>query len=324
MITVPTVLVLGAGASHSYNYPLGEVLYNEVLSLDHARVIGEDADKSKIDKFQMFTETMKYSGYYSVDYFLEQRPEFSDVGKAAIARVLASKEGEQFLFNGPSDHWYKQLLNVIDDRESDLSHNRLTIVTYNYDISLEYYLTKAIATRRQIEVVDAAIQLQGIPILHLHGSIGTYPPEFHAGRIYGSTNENMREAARLAPETIKIITDADPNAEVFDIAENSLREAGRVYFLGFGFAPQNLRRLRVFNEAWTTEDRHKCLVNGTVQGIPRTKWQRVAEKDLGRSWSTSTIFGGSIFAFFRDECDLEAEAGDTPLAFQQRAKSASS
>ena len=119
----------------------------------------------------------------------------------------------------------------------------------------------------------------------------------------------------MAKKTIRIITDANPSSEIFDKAESHLKDARRIYFLGFGFAPQNLERLRVFNRAWDGDDRNRCLVNGTVQGKSRPQWERIASQYLGSSWSTDGTGGGTIFTFFRDLCDLEADIDAKPLAF---------
>ena len=313
MITVPTVLVLGAGSSHAYGYSLGEALYNDVISQDHSRVLGAEAADAQIAQFEDFINDLKYCGYYSVDYFLEQFPDYRRIGKAAIARVLSSQEHEHLLFPGPADHWYKHLLNILDDRSTDLGENELTILTYNYDVSLEYYLTMAVANRRRIDLCASSEQLGELNIIHLHGTIGRYPPRFFDDRSYGATNDNMANAVALSDETIRIISEADSQEEVFDRAEADLRRAKRIFFLGFGYADENLKRLRVFDHQWSDEEKQNCLVSGTVQGFTTPQMLRKIRTSLGSCWTTGPYSGSSIFDFLTKECDIEADSDTPPL-----------
>src|ERR1700712_4789564 len=82
-----TVLVLGAGASRGYGFPVGAGLRQEILKL------GGDSHASDLmqvgrQELASFTKAFKESQSYSIDAFLGRRVEFSDVGKKAIALVL--------------------------------------------------------------------------------------------------------------------------------------------------------------------------------------------------------------------------------------------
>ena len=83
-------------------------------------------------------DELSASGQYSVDAFLEHCPEFLDMGKAAIAFELSKNERRQRLYE-PS--WYQYLFNRMCRRFEDFAANRLTIVTFNYDVHLRYTST---------------------------------------------------------------------------------------------------------------------------------------------------------------------------------------
>src|SRR6185295_12564481 len=108
MIGRQTVLVLGAGASQPYGFPLGAGLVDqvctEILDENQGRTLGTVGADGK-QYFVTFSERLKRLGHrpdlierfavqmrqarpYSIDAFLETRTEFRTVGKAAIADVL--------------------------------------------------------------------------------------------------------------------------------------------------------------------------------------------------------------------------------------------
>ena len=97
MITTPTVLVLGAGASCPYGFPTAKELKNRICEVfsnpDVISRLAKGLDRSS-DQFVEFREAFWKSGTSSVDAFLEARPEFLAVGKLAIAYCLIPFENE--------------------------------------------------------------------------------------------------------------------------------------------------------------------------------------------------------------------------------------
>jgi len=86
MINVPTVLVLGAGSSKPYGYPIGSRLKNDIiaelqLSLDtDSGWINElDIDKELVKEFiKKFDRSPKSS----IDSFLAQQKKYTEIGKS--------------------------------------------------------------------------------------------------------------------------------------------------------------------------------------------------------------------------------------------------
>lgn len=143
MITKTTVLILGAGASIDYGFPLGRGLRDLVCRVPGTAGASAITDAGyDPEELNEFVDILRHSGYTSVDWFLEDRPEFISIGKAAIAAALIPFENPDRLFppDAPANHWYELLLNTMDSPRGSFTENRLSIVTFNYDRSLEYYL----------------------------------------------------------------------------------------------------------------------------------------------------------------------------------------
>jgi len=99
MITIPTVLVLGAGASIHLGYPSGRGLLVKIMD----DVLPEKGKyystfrpslPSTIDQsfITEFSNALYFSGMGSIDASCEGRPEFDVIGKLAIATVLLACE----------------------------------------------------------------------------------------------------------------------------------------------------------------------------------------------------------------------------------------
>ncbi len=258
MIQKKTVLVVGAGTSAPYGFPLGAKLTEEIA---HG-LKGENRDSRRQlrtlgfedDLIVSFRNGLMDSRVFSVDAFLEHRPEFLEVGKAAIAQVLipyekpgpASKVPKT---TTPNDDWIRLLLQKMDCSFDDLGHNKLTIVTYNYDRSLEFYLHTALAAKYGKGMDQIADQMAPIRMIHLHGALGKLP--------WGSESDPERQRAfdpecnpqtiRIAQEGIRIISEnPDESAEPdFHLARGQINAASDVVFLGFGYHPTNMRRLGI-------------------------------------------------------------------------------
>jgi hypothetical protein len=284
MITEPTVLILGAGASSDYGFPLGRGLRNDVCDGlgprydDVLTEAGFDAGAMK-----EFVNSLRHSGYSSVDWFLEDRPEFIDVGKAAIAAALIPRESPDRLFPplASENHWYELLVNTLDDPLGAFAENHLSIVTFNYDRSLEYYLFRVLENRLRSERL-AVEALNSFDVIHVHGALGALTPLVDNGRPYSPTINP--EAIRTAAEQIIIVGEASEGTEPFERARHKLQEAKRIVFLGFGFHRESVRRLGVFNEPWDDEHRQRVRVGGTTRGIPQHTWLDIQENILNGAY----------------------------------------
>jgi hypothetical protein len=125
MITLPTVFILGAGASKTYEYPTGDELrsficgpfvheYNLLLNPYY----DEDSEgrRKLIDEAKDFVKYFKNSGNYSIDAWLAINHDFSDLGKFAIILCILMAERKSVFytdrsFQNKKQDWYSYLFN---------------------------------------------------------------------------------------------------------------------------------------------------------------------------------------------------------------------
>jgi len=91
-IETPTVLILGAGASQEYGFPLGAELLSGIR--DHCRFAQQNTaflsalkavDLRSEDAGRLAQRIDENIGTLSIDVLLEQNPDLDKVGKCAIA-----------------------------------------------------------------------------------------------------------------------------------------------------------------------------------------------------------------------------------------------
>lgn len=254
MITIPTVLVLGAGASIPYGFPSGRSLMEQIhmeLNFDINtgeqsmwRMILNDLDHSD-EEIQEFRWELYYSQQSSVDMLLEKRPEFLGVGKHCIALSLIPEEDENWLlrFEGRDIGFYQYMFNKMSTHFDEFGDNKLSVITFNYDRSLEHYLCRALHYSYGKSEERCAEQVNKIPIIHVHGSLGPLPWQSSGGRPYEATYgpDDIDAAAK----GIIVVSEAEDTSQEFSKAFKLISEAKRVYFLGCGYHTANLQRLNI-------------------------------------------------------------------------------
>lgn len=278
MITNKIVLVLGAGASMPYQLPSGSGLRALILAYLHnsssggvwkaLRLLNEN--EGEINQFK---EDFQHFEQGTIDAFLEKRPQYLAVGKKIIAATLLPCEKDDFLFreqdyrNLPKffttnikrntfvplgGNWYPFLFQKIEDFEN-LPDGILSIVTFNYDRTLEYYLFRSLLNlyeyRDNDEILSRCVKMmEKIPILHVYGQLGMLKHQVENGQSYvpfGSSQGNNDWAERVenAAKEIHLIGNERESSPQFKKAHQLLLDANYIYFLGFGFDRRNLARL---------------------------------------------------------------------------------
>jgi len=296
MIDDKTVLILGAGASKPYGFPLGGELRDDVIKISQDKV-GFESIKMlqgtdfEIDFFDSFINNLSKSDFSSVDAFLENRANWVEVGKLSIAYKLILYERNLKLFppNQPKDHWYETLWQKLKAPSwQKFKQNQLNIITFNYDRSLEHYLSTIL--NNNYDVSKSTI-LKSLPIIHVHGDLGPFKNySMHSPAI-------IKEAA----DSIKIVHESDNSSEEFQVADKILMGAKKILFIGFGYHPQNMSKFKMFKSPIKYVDRtgayHKVL--GTHKGFKAKAWERI--------WGKYNFFhaakgqgGGSISEFISE------------------------
>ncbi len=141
MIEKQTVLVLGAGASQPYGFPTGGELRQLICddSSWHDAALRDHISAQFINRFVMRFRDAPQS---TVDRFLAHHTDFVNVGKLAIASILIAREAASNL-SPQKDNWYGYLWSRLETDWDDFSKNKLKIITFNYDRSLEQFLLQS-------------------------------------------------------------------------------------------------------------------------------------------------------------------------------------
>jgi hypothetical protein len=254
MLTRKTAFVLGAGASWPYGFPVGEKLRRELCfpneSDDGPSIVTTltrecgYSDGSILE----FAKAFLRSGQRSIDAFLAKRPQLADVGKLAIAAALCKRENPTDLRKPrENDDWYFELWNALSataTKIEDVPLHLVSVITFNYDRSLEYYFHQAIRYSYDLPDAKAIEHLRRIRIVHVYGELGPYWE--HDGKQswpYDGTLSAQRLIA--AKESIEVISEHRMEKSRFQQAQAWLADAQQVCFLGFGFDPLNVERLNV-------------------------------------------------------------------------------
>jgi hypothetical protein len=255
MITVPTTLILGAGASMPFGFPSGAQLREQLCHPANLTELTRYGTFSELE-IEKFCEAFLRSGTGSIDAFLARRGDhvvvhgghtFAQIGKAAIAFALIRKEDVGALHNFTNgDNWYQYLWQNLGESIEEIENAPISIVTFNYDRSLEMYLLLAIQNAFGVSEAQAALHLKKISINHVYGQIGglaclSDSPDGCRSYKQSTSPENIK----IGAAGIKVIAEDRGDGAEFEKAQAAIASAEKICFLGFGFDPINVRRLGI-------------------------------------------------------------------------------
>ncbi len=270
MIKTPTLLILGAGASAPYGFPLGTELKANI-NKDLIYYIQKHPKNHWIkdlgiseNSIVRFTSSLDSSTGYSIDSFLEhQNEEYIKIGKLSIVNQISKSESAEKLFHTEyvkddgeiiknDDHWYSYLINRIKSHSpvEAIKDNKLEIITFNYDRSLEMFFIVTLANFYSCkDYKESASLMQNFPILHMFGQLDHLPLEIpfpgkgKSKRIYEAhpSSEDIKKISK----NIKLIHEAIEDKTV-SRANEMIEKADRIYFLGLDLS-NNKDNLELFD-----------------------------------------------------------------------------
>lgn len=248
MIANATTLILGAGASAPLGYPVGSQLRTDIIkgtSPEYLRYLHRESHGlSKFSTYEEMIYRFKESHVASIDAFLAE-PEnqrFADIGRGAIASALIGYENPQC-----DPDWYFDLFNAIRFRSDPKRTHKLKVVTFNYDLSLEFFLINAFKHTYGLSNEDAREAFDSnIEVNHVYGDLGILSDFSKVGdaRAYGVHDGSVR-AILTAIHRIHIIGRHDHRKEAFQNAFEAISTAEFVAILGYGFDQLNNENLQL-------------------------------------------------------------------------------
>lgn len=296
MIETPTTLILGAGASQPYGYPVGNTLKDKIIS-SLEEMVAEDngwVNELGIDKdiVRGFISNFDKSKRPSIDSFLKrQKPEFTEIGKLAIVDIISKSESVEKLYHPPGnrwqdkDDWYRYLVqNLYECEEVDQVYENIRIITYNYDRSLEKFLFEPLMATFPLQIEnteECAEIINKIPITHMYGRLDPLPWENEEkGKEYGASlsSTELLDISR----NIHLIDEAKDLGTIRDANEH-IKNSERIYFLGLDIY-RNIGNINLLNTALFKDKQILVTAYGLEQG-ERAKIQtffRGIQNGLGR------------------------------------------
>lgn len=254
MITIPTVFVLGAGASQPYNFPtaweLTRSICDKILEDPQYKEWLEQATGIPLAHYVAMATALRNSQLPSVDLWLENRPEFVESGKICIAREIMDREHPSYLNRG---EWYADLWSsyLFSDRQrgaDGIAQNLVSFITFNYDRSLEQALMTMLRDTYGLAEGPGASILNKFKIIHVYGQVGRLPwqetgvsPEVR--EYQPPVKQQAWAEAKKQAKGITIVSESRADLNKFEEAKGLLLTAKRIYFLGFGYHKENLSRL---------------------------------------------------------------------------------
>lgn len=280
MIETPTLFILGAGASKPYGYPTGIELRRFICdnfpdiftNLYRGEQEASDAASQKAKDFSSYFDK---SNTPSIDLFLARNQDDAKFGKKAIVVSIMESEKSSNLNEThvqPSENWYFYLYSrmtdhmITPDSYNDFSKNKVSILTFNYDRSLDYYFENSLInsyhSKNQQEIRN---QLSCMEIHHIYGYFDKIPS--NGGRGYKSPY-NLSDLERCS-NNIRIVHEI---GEEYQKAKEFIENAERIFILGFGYAPENMEAIGMPKAI-----KNGASIFGTGKGMTRREIQKIKD-----------------------------------------------
>jgi len=256
MIGESTVFILGAGSSVPYGYPTADKLRHDIITsfkdrykefLEELKLLDVSTVNNKVNKVRDFIHLFKESGTKSIDLYLSRNENLLDVGKNVLTlQMLFYERDSKFNedMDNPKFDWYSDLFTEITNyiiSPNDLKmikRNNISFITFNYDRSLEHYLHKSLkysfSECKEREIKDA---IENFNFIHVYGKIADLNWE-DSELKFQYKDKAFVDYFEALSKNIRVIYD-DRNKQAEEI-QNEIYQANRIFFLGFGFAEENL------------------------------------------------------------------------------------
>lgn len=204
-----------------------------------------------------FAKSIRHSMMVSTDEFLKNRlsqekSNEADFGKRLIAReiLIAEKESEDPYTKGPERKkkerwlgnidWIQHLLSRIDQQPNWEEILKQTVfLTFNYDRVLEYCIFLYLTSDKQYTDVDAHSFIKEMQIYHVNGFIGSLE-KIRFGEVENGKYQEIAKGMETVWE--KRLKRNESEKEMY---QKFLKNAQRVYFLGFSYIPDNLESIAI-------------------------------------------------------------------------------
>ncbi len=285
-----TVLVIGAGASTDVKLPLGGELLGLMQSSlgEHCAIRGVDSRvlEHKAGEFHELKRICADSTSSSIDELIRRRPSIRRHAAIRIAEVLLGKQALASRNIAHSKTWRTELyLAAVKPCEGVWKlglppSDDLAIVTFNYDMTIEMAIARHLAADEETDALAAWNHAKQLPIFHLHGKLD--PGDRFVQSVVNEAFTDERaftlEELESAGKSLAMAWEHDDQwvKQHAAKARSLLRRARRVFFFGFGFDPENMRKLGYGPDSGVAHESASVVLSTGHAAIDHLK--RVREK----------------------------------------------
>ena len=337
MLSRPTVVVIGAGASFELGLPVGAELKKSIAALlnitfpdgynqksgDHqikelvkARSLesGERDWNPTLHKCWLLRDALP--GSLSIDNLMDAHrtdEEITFIGKLAIAKAILAAErksklfrdtGErEFTFADVSGTWLVPFFQIASEgvarENADDIFKNVTFLVFNYDRCVERFLPVALKLYYGLSDTEVAAIAGKVRILHPYGQVGSITHD-DSGLNYVPFGSDRYDLPKVA-EGIRTFSEGLHNPEQQAIITKSIQEASQIVFLGFAFHPLNMGLMA--SKPMTTMRK----IFGTTVGLSEAAIRAVKASLFTTFHKRDTRAGGIRTALELDELNLEGK-----------------
>jgi len=227
----------------------------------------------RIEEFHDLQEALTDFDPVSIDAFLSHHDRYALAGKIMIIYTLLKCEKKRYfsrlkkaephestqLIERTPDNWYSYLINDIlsgCNAPQDICNNKLNIITFNYDVSLDYCLQKKLSNvgllKGNKDAKDFIQELTLSRIKHVYGKIYNDDPTMIYEEFSPKSNavtQIKAEVSRNARRFLKAINSSElikpitPERKTEEPYKKLIENAKNIYIIGFGFDRDNLNIL---------------------------------------------------------------------------------
>ncbi|MGO8087250.1 hypothetical protein AB9E29_08965 [Rhizobium leguminosarum] len=251
----------------------------------------------------------------SIDAFIDHYDDddncVAEMGKAAIAVQIARAERECLMAPDPErssysfdikrlkDSWLEPFARILMDNVRDPHEvgEGVSIICFNYDRCIEFYLIEALRRRYRIDYSEARQIVGKMNIVHPYGTLGSLPEQelMHDASHpeFGPDVDDRFDVWSLVPN-IKTYTERVEEGEALSRIRKAMTNCRHLVFLGFGFTTENMKLLSTAETAPKPDIKQFMLA--TAVGISQHGRPALQEKisglfanPIGTQWQRSTM-----------------------------------
>ncbi len=255
---------------HEHSIPVSLNMHNDLFPLlnfpnnyCHDSQLVLPKQKILLEKLETLASKLKSLDPINIDTFLRDHPQLQEIGKILIASVLLDCEEhsikiphidhqrklEMTTDADKRDNWYRFLIHALASAGSKeellkiATDRKLIIITFNYDVSLEYHLYKALSEIEAIGEQTAKQFMKELKIIHVYGELRKIDWVANEPlKDYVVVDSNIELAMQCAKGIETIDRDKQQKlADTEDIvtAKSAVANANPIVILGYGFDDAN-------------------------------------------------------------------------------------